>query len=261
MIKKVFTIIIIMVLAVAAYIVLRDLPSPSDETFEVSRIIDGDTIELSNGDRVRLIGINTPETGQPYYNEATEKLRELIGTSTVTLKKDVDDKDRYGRLLRYIYVNDTFVNLEMVREGYAIAYDYELNVKYSDEFHEAEQEAREARLGIWTRSEFTLTISLLHADAEGDDNQNLNDEYVVFENNGNTTLILKDWTVQDEANNYYVFPEYGLVNGTSVTLYTGSGSDGSTELYWGSSNPIWNNDGDTLYLRDADGFLVNYYSY
>ncbi|MDI6885900.1 MAG: thermonuclease family protein [archaeon] len=74
---------------------------------------------MQNGDKVRLLGINTPEKGQPYYEEATNRLKELIEGKTVTLEKDIEDKDQYERLLRYIYIDDTFVNLEMVREGYA----------------------------------------------------------------------------------------------------------------------------------------------
>ena len=95
-----------------------------NNTFYVSRIIDGDTIELMNGERVRLIGINAPEKAQPYTVEATTKLSQLIGYNSITLEKDVSDKDQYNRLLRYVYVGSTFVNLEMVKQGYAIAYPY-----------------------------------------------------------------------------------------------------------------------------------------
>ena len=236
--KKIFVLIVCALLVVGALLLLREFTLDSKETFEVSQIIDGDTIRLSSGEKVRLIGINTPEKGQPYYNEATEKLKELIGNSHITLKKDVEDKDRYGRLLRYVYVNDTFVNLEMVRAGLATSYEFEPNVKHSSEFEDAEFEAREAGLGIWTPSSFTLTVSYLHADADGDDTDNLNDEYVVFENDGDSPINITDWTVQDEANNFYVFPAFYLANGSSVTLYTGSGTDSSTKLYWGNTKPI-----------------------
>jgi micrococcal nuclease len=260
--KKILVIGLIALMGLAAYFVLFNSNSPSDETFEVKRVIDGDTIELSNGDRVRLIGINTPETGQPYYSEATEKLKQLLGDNPITMEKDEDDKDQYNRLLRYIYVNDTFVNLEMVRSGYALAYDYEPNTKYSEEMHDAELEARNAQSGIWAPSTFTISISLLHYDAGGgDDSLNLNDEYVVFENEGSVPIDMEDWTVQDESNKFYTFPEFSLVNGTSVTLYTGSGTNTAVELYWENPDPIWNNAGDSLYLRDSEGLLVAYYTY
>lgn len=259
--KKILVIGAMIFLILAGYLVMINYPTTTDDMYEVSDIIDGDTIKLTNGERVRLIGINTPEKGQPYYQQATDRLQELIGSNPVRLEKDEENEDQYGRWLRYIYINDTFVNLEMVKSGFAIAYEFQPNVKYSDTFSEAEQEAREAKIGIWTPSIFTVTISLLHADAEGDDNKNLNDEYVVFEYDGNTSINMTNWWVMDEANNEYRFQNYVLVEGFTTTLYTGSGTDTISKLYWGSTKPIWNNDGDSLYLRDAEGFLVAYYSY
>lgn len=259
--KKILVVFALAILVAASLLVLMEFAPTSNETFEVSQIIDGDTIRLSTGERVRLIGINTPEKDQPYYLEATQKLSQLIGNDRVTLKKDVTDKDQYGRLLRYVYVNETFVNLEMVKQGYAISYSFPPNTKYLDEFEEGEQEARNSQIGIWTPSPFTLTVSSMHADAEGDDSANLNDEYVVFVNDGNSTIIMTSWTVQDEAHNFFVFPDFSFVNGSTLTLYTGSGMDTITQLFWGNDKPIWNNDGDSLYLRDAEGLLVTYYSY
>jgi hypothetical protein len=101
----------------------------------------------------------------------------------------------------------------------------------------------------------------LNYDAEGNDNENLNGEYIVFTNEGNSSLELTGWMVLDESNNEYYFPSFSLGNGSTVTLYIGSGTDSQTELFWGSTKSIWNNDGDELFLRDAQGFLVSYYSY
>jgi endonuclease YncB( thermonuclease family) len=259
--KKVFAIGVMVLLILAVYLVFKDFTPTSSETFDVSQIIDGDTIRLSSGDKVRLIGINTPETGQPYYGEATEKLKQLIGNSPVKLEKDEDDKDQYGRLLRYVYVNDTHVNLEMVKCGMAIAYEFQPNVKYSDDFEEAEQEAKSAKQGIWTPSQFTLRVVTMHADAKDDDTQNLNDEYVVFENEGDTSLNLTGWMVYDEANNIYIFQEFNLGNHSTFTLYTGVGSNTENDVYWGSDKPIWNNHGDSLFLRDTEGLLVAHFTY
>jgi micrococcal nuclease len=260
MLKQIVIILVVGTLVVGAYLFLTTKPL-SDEEFEVEDVIDGDTIRLESGDKVRLIGINTPETGQPYYDEATLKLKELIGDNNVILKKDTEDKDQYGRLLRYVYVDDIFINKEMVRLGLANAYEFEPNVKHSSEFEVAEQEARDAERGLWTPSQFSLTVTQFNYDAEGNDNENLNDEYVVFKNEGNSSLNLLNWLLLDESNNDYVFEDFTLVNGSSFTFYTGSGTDSETKLYWGSENSIWNNAGDTLYLRDAQGFLVAYHSY
>ena len=235
----------------------------------VSKVIDGDTIKLQNGERVRLLGINTPEMGQPYYEEATNRLKELIEGKTITLEKDIEDKDQYGRLLRHIYIDDTFVNLEMVREGYANVYVIHPNVKYSSKFENTEEEAKNAKRGIWQPSEGGLSkcigILYFHWNAEGNDCYNLNDEYVTFKNTCSQSLDMTGWTVKDEANHIYTFPDFNLAGSATVTLYTGAGIDTTAELYWDSSghtcNAIWNNDGDTLYLRDISGNLVISYSY
>jgi micrococcal nuclease len=227
----------------------------------VRRVSDGDTIELVSGMKVRLLGINAPELGQPFALEATTKLRELIGDKKIKLESDVTDKDQYGRLLRYIFVDGLFVNRELLREGYAHLYIIPPNVKYASELRSAEEEARNAERGIWLPSKFAVTIWHIHPDAEGEDNYNLNDEYIVFKNIGNTTVTMTYWTVKDDARHIYTFPQFSLLPNTTVTLHTGEGITDSINLYWGSSEPIWNNDGDTIYLRDRDGYLVDYYRY
>lgn len=116
----------------------------------VSRIIDGDTIELSTGQKVRLIGIDTPESGQPYFQEAKEALSSLILNKKVTMEKDVSETDKYGRLLRYIYLDDLFINEEMVRRGFARVYTYPPDVKYTDLFKQAEAQARTNQIGLWS---------------------------------------------------------------------------------------------------------------
>ena len=107
-----------------------------------------------------------------------------------------------------------------------------------------------------------LVIETVHADAEGDDRANLNDEYVVFRNNGSSPLDLSGWTVTDAAGKTYTFPDgYTLPAGATVTLHTGSGTDSETDLYWGSGSPIWNNDGDTVTVRNGDDAVVQTETY
>jgi len=123
----------------------------TSEKVVVTRVIDGDTIEIQGGDRVRYIGMDTPEIGQPYYSEATAKNAELVEGKEVRLVKDVSEKDRYGRLLRYIYVGDLFVNAELVRLGYARAYRYPPDTKYAELFSQLELEAKQAGRGLWAQ--------------------------------------------------------------------------------------------------------------
>ena len=102
-----------------------------------------------------------------------------------------------------------------------------------------------------------LAVAEFNYDAAGDDRDNLNDEYVVFENTGEESLDLSGWTVQDDAGATYTFPDgTTLEAGAEVTLRTGSGEDTSTEVYWDSGRPIWNNDGDTVIVTNAAGEQV-----
>jgi micrococcal nuclease len=117
----------------------------------VTRVIDGDTITIEGGVRVRYIGIDAPETVKFFGNEATEKNRELVGGKRVRLEKDIQDKDEYGRLLRYVWLDDTMVNAELVRLGYAYSYSYPPNVKYQTLLLRLERQARERGLGLWSK--------------------------------------------------------------------------------------------------------------
>jgi micrococcal nuclease len=127
-------------------------PTPGRTQARVTQIVDGDTIEVEiNGGihRLRYIGIDCPEPGQQGWYEASEANRQLVEGQIVWLEKDVSETDRYGRLLRYVYVGDLFVNAELVRLGYAVALTYPPDVQYADLFVQLEQEARAAERGLW----------------------------------------------------------------------------------------------------------------
>jgi len=241
-------------------------PEISVTTAIADYVIDGDTVKLRNGEKVRLIGINTPEMGQPYSSEAKNKLKELIEGKEVTLEKDITDRDQYGRLLRYIWLGDILINLEMVRLGYANSYSYPPDIKYQDQIVATEREAREEKIGLWAPAEVSacVIISYMHADAAGNDNYNLNDEYVIFKNICSQEFNVTDWTVKDEATHIFSFPSFHFAPQATVTLYSGSGTNTTDRLYWNRADEryaIWNNTGDTVYLRDANGNLVLEYSY
>lgn len=244
---------------------------PSQNTALVSRVIDGDTVELQSGERVRLLGINTPERGQLYYQEAKNRLKELIENKTVILEKDVEDKGKYGRLLRFIFLGNENINVKMVEEGYATLYILRSGMKYEKELKDAWNECLENEVGLCKPSSDPcnnrcIGIYYFHWNAEGNDCDNLNDEYVTFKNTCNLSCNLTAWTVKDESSrDPYIFPDFVLGSEATVMLYTGCGNDTETELYWCSSgktcNAIWNNNGDTLYLRNSDGELVLSYTY
>lgn len=130
---------------------------PGAEYASVTFVIDGDTIDVSIGGtpyRVRYIGINTPERDQPCYTEATNANRALVEDQIVVLAKDVSETDQYGRLLRYIYVGNTFVNGELVRAGWAEARRYEPDTSEYDFLNDLEGQAAQNNLGCWPTGVF-----------------------------------------------------------------------------------------------------------
>ena len=266
-------------------------------TVMITRVIDGDTVEAEfpNGevDTLRLLGVDTPETtlsrvspdefeGIPdstagrdhlfnWGEKATDFAREELAGQTVRIEVDptADRRGYYGRLLVYVYVDGENFNKRLLSEGYARLYESEFRL--SDEFEAAESNARENAVGLWDFVAATpsptpmtdggtpgsLVVQEIHADAVGNDLENLNDEYVVFRNDGDSSLAMSGWTVADEADHTYTVPSgFALEPGATVTLHTGNGSESTSELYWGSDSAIWNNGGDTITVRTEDGALV-----
>ena len=129
---------------------------PDAEKALVEKVIDGDTFILESGEKVRLIGIDTPEKAGPYTTEeaygkeATAFAEALLEGKTVYLEKDTSETDRYGRLLRYAYLEDgTFVNLELLEEGLAEALEYPPDTRFADMFRAAEDKALDQKKGLW----------------------------------------------------------------------------------------------------------------
>lgn len=121
----------------------------STEIKEVTFVIDGDSFTVEGGREVRLIGVDAPERGDPYYEEARQLLTSLIYKEKVLLEIDIDDRDKYKRDLRYVYVDDTFVNEKMLAEGFATQLTIPPNIKYVELLKNAQDKAREENIGVW----------------------------------------------------------------------------------------------------------------
>lgn len=144
------------------FIAIPSIDAPfSQEIFKVTRVIDGDTIVIENGQKVRYIGVDAPEIHNPrigqqcFGDEAASKNKELVLGKLVRLTKDVSETDKYKRLLRYVYVvangsADLFVNSELVKEGYTSVATFPPDVAHSAEFVALEKQAREAGVGFWS---------------------------------------------------------------------------------------------------------------
>jgi len=133
----------------------------TEKAYNVVKVVDGDTIDVSMDDKVerlRLIGINTPETVDPrkpvecFGKEASNKAKDILFGKKVFLENDGSqgERDKYGRLLRYVFLEDgTSFNLLMIKEGYAYEYTYSLPYKYQTEFKQAQKEAETNKAGLW----------------------------------------------------------------------------------------------------------------
>jgi len=137
------------------------------ETVKVTRVIDGDTIDVDiNGTikRVRYIGIDTPETVDPrtsvqcYGKEASNKNKDMVEGKEVRLEKDISEVDKYGRLLRYVWLGETLVNELLVKEGYALSSSYPPDIKYQERLVKAQEDARSNNKGLWGVCYVTPTV-------------------------------------------------------------------------------------------------------
>jgi len=258
----------------------------------VVQVIDGDTLEVSlsrvlDGQlppnwhspvKVRLIGIDCPEMDTPFGPKAKSFLATLVGEKYLYLEFDADYWDPYGRLLAYVYLDPEgyqMVNAILVALGFAEAKVYPPNTRYEALFEDLERVAHSYNLGMWTTEVGTaplpgpvsttaaaLEVIRFHYDAAGNDNRNLNDEYFVLKNISDAPINMSGWTVRDEAGHIFRFPEgFVLAPGATVTVYTGCGTNAADTLYWCSGRAIWNNNGDTLILKDATGQEILRYSY
>jgi len=201
------------------------------KTANLTRAIDGDTIETDIG-IIRLLGINTPEKKQAYYEEAKEFLKKYEGKQ---VEIEIHDKDKYNRTLGYIYFNNILLNKEILQEGLANLYVYDKDKNY-EELKKAEQEARQKEKGIWKKSENYGCLEIVELKYVEEKRCN-NQEQLVLKNK----CEKMDVTLKDSANHIY-----------KISLEKG--------LFEKNFSCVWNDDGDVLIIRDNGG-LVGYYAY
>ena len=232
-------------------------------------VVDGDTIVVERPGqeaRVRIVGINTPEAGECLADEAADRLDDLVGGDTVRLVVDTSDVDDFDRLLRYVETADGVdVGAVLVTDGLAIARRFEPDTARAITYERLQATARDAGVGLWapdacgspTVGSGAITITV-NADPPGDDTDDLTGEWVEFTNETAAGIDLDGFTVADEsASNRYEFDDVTLGSGDTVRLVTGCGTDSDVLVHWcAGGSAVWNNGGDTVFLRDRSGNLV-----
>jgi len=221
---KSIILLILFITSGTLYYQFTDTP-PSLETYEIQKIIDGDTLELSTGERVRLKGINTPESSMPYYTEAKTFLQSIVQNKLIQIENHGTDK--YGRILAHIFINNRNVNAQILEQGLATLYYYESDSHY-DELKEAEEFARQNQKGLWQKSTNAHCIKLVQLKTD-------EPELLILQNKCNKQLNI---IFKDDATHIY----HETINPNSFLTKTFS--------------HIWNTDGDSIYIRDSEGLLI-----
>ena len=204
------------------------------ESFRVTKVIDGDTVEIETGQRLRLKGINTPESQMPLSDEATTFLKNLVENKTIQIESYGTDK--YGRFLSHIFIQDENVNAKILSAGFATLYYYEKDVHY-ETLRSAEEFARLNKLGLWKESPDANCLELLKLKYEEEPTRCTNNELLRIQNNCDKELQI---IIKDDATHIY-----------EETIAANSVLEKSFSC-------IWNDDGDTLYVSDPSGLLLFY---
>lgn len=197
------------------------------QTFKVTRVIDGDTVVLENGQRLRLLGINTPEKTMPYHDEAKNFLKNLVENKSIKIESRGTGK--YGRTLSYIFINNKNINEEMLRQGLANLFYYDKD-KYYKDAKNAEEFARLNEKNLWKKSPDKICIELVKLKTD-------EPEKLTLRNKCNRQLNI---TYKDDASHIY-----------RVTL-------DSNSIYTKEFSHVWNNGGDSIYINDEKGLLIFY---
>ena len=163
----------------------------AEDTLICTSIIDGDTFRLETGEKVRLIGIDAPELSQPGGKMSREYLAHLLLGKPITLEKGTEDRDKYNRLLRFVYIDNLCINEEMIRQGYAEA-RYLPESPIRDYYLQLEIQAETARAGLWSDNVFQPRLCI----------------------NWDSNLPVISWSDADDYYNQYV-----IVEGTIVDTY------------------------------------------
>jgi len=209
------------------------------EKANITRVIDGDTIETSIG-KIRLLGINAPEKNMKGYEEAKSFLLNFKGKE-IELIKTKENQDKYGRKLRYVFYQGKNINEHLLLLGLAHLFVYKED-PFLDDLRKAEEKARKKEIGIWKKSKDKCASCIILIRLNKIDPG----EYVLLKNSCNFGCNLSQWTIKDEATHF-----------TTLNFSLLAGQEKKIEY----KGRIWNDNHDTLFLRDSKGLLVLWYRY
>ena len=224
------------------------------ETGVVGRVIDGDTLVIGN-QSVRLLGINSPERGEKYYEEAKKFLENAVLNKTVELEFGRDKYDLYKRKLAYIYYDNRNVNLEIVKEGYANFYFLSGKDKHYNDFSEAWNKCIDNNRNLCEKSKYECANCIVLKELD------VKEQKVVLENVCAFDCSLDKWTIKDEGRKKFVFNSFILKKSSNVNIIIGNETNSENTFYWKEYDYVWTSSSDSLFLRDDEGKLVLWKGY
>ena len=241
--------------------------TPAGDKATLTRVLDGDSIAVRLADgsaaEVRLIGINAPEGDECHGEAARTALSALLGDKELTLVADGEDRDQFGRLLRYVYSDGVNANLEMVTSGHGLA--LQSGHRLENAFLAAGSTAATSGDGLWSPKACgdhpripEIEISDFEFDPPGRDADNRNQEWVRLANREDRAVDLSGWIIRDESTQHRFVLAEGLQlgPGEDITVRSGCGTASTTDVYWCATGPVWSNSGDTIILQLPDGTIV-----
>ncbi len=210
---------------------------------------------MENGEHVRLLGINTPERGERYYDKAKNFLENEILNKSVKLEYGKEKKDLYNRTLAYVFLDSENVNLKLVEEGFANFYFPSGKDVYYDNFYESWEKCIESNKNLCGKSTNFCgsCIGLTNLDYETQE--------LVLQNRCDVSCDLTSWEIKDEGRKKFIFPNFSLNPNSEVSVIVGNETNTNEKLFWDRKDYVWTKAGDTLFLRDKEGKLVLWYSY
>lgn len=239
---------------------------PGPATSSVVSVYDGDTFTLATGDRVRLKWVNTPELkpAEDYGVEARETTKAFVSGKQVELRYGSTVRDGYGRLLAGVFVDGRSLSEHLLEQGMGHLFVIPPDETDLGPLLAAQERARVARRGIWSTPRFQgdLHITSFHANADGDDRENVNGEYLRVCNVSTRPLDLAGFRIADINGNSWTLPSLVVPPGNTFKLLSGKGAtqaDPAQQLavYLGSPDPVWNNKLDRATIYDRYGRLVD----
>lgn len=264
--KKSFAALTTVVLALSLLFLIVPDPASSDETARVQRVFDGDTVLLTDGRKVRYLGINTPEWQEPFHLKAKRFNESLVLGKEVRLEFDDEREDTYGRLLAYLYVGDEMVNAKLVEEGLAHVFFFPSNKKHKALLMKLQGKARDRNAGIWSRRDKMSVLKITSVHPMRHTGGAVTDPYVRITNISNKRLVLSGYTLSAETGPAFMFPAVALEPGYTVLVVSGKGIDGINNkgqliVYWSGQPAVWNAEENTAYLSAPDGTLIDTFHY